>query len=152
MSRFTVDSSFIVKGLVPVRRHKEDHLRAQQQKEFEAASNFLMAIERGEHEMFVPAVTLVEVAAVLSRLTNTRDDAKAGVAFIRQNATRLYYDSDLLERAIEMAIAAKTGGYDTVFLTVAKMTNSTLLTADRAQHGMAQAVGIKSVSLYELVG
>ncbi len=151
MSEFTVDSSFIVKGLVPVRRSKEDALRAQQEREFEKARGYLTAIERSEHRMFVPAIALVEVAAVISRLTNSREDSKKGVEFVRQNASRIYYESDLLERAIETAIAAKTGGYDTIFLTVAKLTHSTLLTADRVQHQMAQQIGIDSVLLYDVL-
>jgi len=151
MGNFTVDSSFIVKGLVPVRRVKDDALRAQQQREFEIASEYISAIERGEHQMFVPAIALVEVAAVISRLTNSREDAKRGSDFVRQNALRIYYETDLLERAIETAITAKTGGYDTIFLTVAKITNSTLLTADRLQSSMALTLGLKSVLLFDLL-
>lgn len=151
MSNFTVDSSFLVKGLVPVRRPKEDALRAQQEREFQLARDYLTAIEQGIHQMFVPAITLVEVAAVISRLTNSREDARSGADFVRRNATRLYYESDLLERAIENAITTKIGGYDTIFLTVAKITGSMLLTANRFQHQVASAIGLKSVLLYDLM-
>jgi predicted nucleic acid-binding protein len=151
MSAYTVDSSFLVKGLVPVRRSKNDALRAQQEREHAKAQVYLDAIELGVHQMFVPVIALVEVAAVISRLTNSREDAKAGSQFVRENATRLYYESDLLDQAIETAIRAKTGGYDTIFLTVAKISGSTLLTADRAQHDMATAIGLRSELLYDLL-
>jgi len=151
MSRFTVDSSFIVKGLVPVRRAKADDLRARQTREYERASAYLNAIGVGAHRMFVPAIALVEVAAVISRLTNSHEDARQGAAFVRHHATRIYYETDLLDRAIETAITAKTGGYDTIFLTVAKITGSTLLTADRAQHEMAIHIGLDSILLYDLL-
>ncbi|MBI5652561.1 MAG: PIN domain-containing protein [Chloroflexi bacterium] len=152
MSDFTVDSSFIVKGLVPVRRTKTDDLRARQMREYEIASEYLNAIRVGAHRMFVPAIARVEVVAVISRLTNSREDAQDGSDFVLQNAARIYYDTDLLDRAIETAIIAKTGGYDTIFLTVAKMTSSTLLTADRIQHDMAIKTGIKSMLLSDLLG
>lgn len=151
MTAFTVDSSFLVKGLVPVRRSKEDELRAQQEREFHASSEYLAAIERGDHQMFVPAIALVEVAAVISRLTNSRPDAKAGAEFVKQNASGLFFEADLLDRAIDTAISIKTGGYDTIFLTVAKITGSTLLTADRLQHEMAKKLGVGSMLLYELL-
>lgn len=151
MSDFTVDSSFIVKGLVAVRRTKEDALRASQEREYQMADKYLTAIRLGVHRMFVPAVTLIEVAAVIARLTNSPDDARTGSEFVRENATRIYYESDLLGQAIETAIAAKTGGYDTVFLTVAQLSHSALLTADRVQHEAAQKLSLKSVLLYDLV-
>jgi predicted nucleic acid-binding protein len=151
MSDFTVDSSFIIKGIVPVRRTKADDLRAQQIREYEIAREYLGAIQLGTHRVFVPAIALVEVAAVIARLTNSREDAQHGSDFVRHNATRIYYETDLLDRAIEIAITAKTGGYDTIFLTVAKMTNSTLLTADRIQHDMARKIGLKSTLLYDLL-
>ena len=151
MSSFTVDSSFIIKGLVPVRRAKVDAFRAQQEREFQIARDYMTDIERGIHQMFVPVVALVEVAAVISRLTNSREDAKSGVEFVRRNATRLYYETDLLERAIELAISAKTGGYDTIFLTVARITDSTLLPADRLQSSMALTLGLKSILLFDLL-
>ena len=151
MSDYTVDSSFIIKGLVTVRRRQADALRAQQVREYEVANEYLSQIRSGVHRMFVPAIALVEVAAVISRLTNSREDATKGSGFVRENATQLYYETDLLEQAIETAITAKTGGYDTIFLTVAKISGSTLLTADRAQHEMATIVGLKSELLYDLL-
>jgi predicted nucleic acid-binding protein len=151
MSDFTVDSSFIVKGLVAVRRVKEDALRVKQEREYQMADSYLSAIRLGVHRMFAPAITLVEVAAVISRLTNSPDDARTGSEFVRENATRIYYEGDLLGQAIETAIAAKTGGYDTVFLTVAQLSRSTLLTADRVQHEAARKLGLGSVLLYDLL-
>ncbi len=151
MTAFTVDSSFMVKGLVPVRRSREDELRAKQEREFRVSSEYLAGIERGEHQMYVPAIALVEVAAVISRLTNSRSDAKAGAEFVRRNALRLFYEADLLDQAIDTAISIKTGGYDTIFLTVAKMTGSTLLTADRIRHEMAKKLKVDSMLLYELL-
>lgn len=101
--------------------------------------------------MYIPAIALVEMGAVVPRITNNEDDARNAVAFLRSYATGIFYDHEILEEAIPLGINLKAGGYDTVFLTVAEATGSELLTDDRLQHMNALKRGLKSHLLREMV-
>ena len=48
--------------------------------------------------MFVPAIALVKVGAVVAWLTNSPQDAEAAIAFVRNNAAKIFYEADILEQ------------------------------------------------------
>jgi len=58
---------------------------------------------------------------------------------------------EILEEAISFGIEAKASGYDTIFLTIAEITQSELLTDDSLQHKIALSRGIVSHLLRDMV-
>jgi hypothetical protein len=104
MVRYTIDTSFAVKGLIPPRGKKQDELLAQQQRMYEVARSHLDKVKSGEVEMYLPAIALVETGIVVSRITNDEEDSRRAVAFLRKNASRIFYDSEILDEAISLGI------------------------------------------------
>ena len=151
MVRYTMDTSFAVKGLIPPRRKKRDEIFEQQQKMFNLARSYLDRVRSKEVEMFLPAIALVETGIVVSRITNNEEDSQRAVSFLRRNASHIFYDHEILEEAISFGIKTKASGYDTMFLTVAELSGSELLTDDSLQHRIALSRGVVPHLLREMI-
>ncbi|MDD5204296.1 MAG: PIN domain-containing protein [Desulfobacterales bacterium] len=151
MVSYTIDTSFAVKGMIPPRRRKQDDVLEQQQRMYAVARSYLDKVKRGEAEMYIPAIALVESGIVVSRITNNEEDSRGAVSFLRWNASRVFYDHELLDEAITLGIQIKASGYDTIFLTVAEKSGSELLTDDSLQHRIAVSRGIPSHLLREMI-
>lgn len=149
---YTIDTSFVIKGLVPPRRKKQDELLEQQQKMYKLARSYIDKVRDKEIEMYIPAIALVETGIVVSRITNNEEDSRKAISFLRRNATHIFYDHEILEEAISLGIKTKASGYDTIFLTVAKVSVSELLTDDLLQHKIALSTGIVSHLLRDMIG
>ena len=63
----------------------------------------------------------------------------------------MFYEHEILEEAISFGIKAKTSGYHTIFLTIAEITQSELLTDDSLQHKITLGRGIISHLLRDMV-
>ena len=151
MVRYTMDTSFAVKGLILPRRKKRDEIFEQQQKMFNLARSYLDRVRSKEVEMFLPAIALVETGIVVSRITNNEEDSQRAVSFLRRSASHIFYDHEILEEAISFGIKTKASGYDTMFLTVAELSGSELLTDDSLQHRIALSRGVVSHLLREMI-
>ena len=151
MVRYTIDTSFVVKGLVPPRRKRQDEMLEQQQKMYRCARSYIDKIRDKEIEIYIPAIALVETGIVVSRITNSEEDSRKAISFLRRNATNIFYDHEILEQAISLGIKTKASGYDTIFLTVAKVSGSELLTDDSLQHKVALSRGIISHLLRDMI-
>ena len=126
-----VDTSVLVKGLVPPRREKKDGLYQSQQKIYLWCKQFLEGIDSGVTRMIIPAVALVETAAVISRLTNDPVVAREAVTYLRRVASVVLHDTELWFPAIEIGIQTKSSGFDVLFLTCSKLTGAPLITDDK---------------------
>ncbi len=151
MVRYTIDTSFAVKGLIPPRRKKQDEILGQQEKMYKLARSYIDKVRNKEIEIYIPAIALVETGIVVSRITNNEEDSRRAVSFLRRNAAHIFYDHEILERAISFGIETKASGYDTIFLTIAEITNSELLTDDLLQHKIARNRRIISHLLREMI-
>ena len=149
--KYTIDASFAVKGLVPPRRKKQDNMLEKQQKMYELARSYLDKVRNEYAVMYIPAVALIETATVISRITNSEDDSRKAISFFRKNAAHVFYEHEILEEAISFGIETKGSGYDTIFLTIAEVTQSELLTDDSLQHKIALSRGIVSHLLRDMV-
>jgi hypothetical protein len=68
--KYTIDTSFAIKGLIPPRRRKQDEVFERQQRLYRLARSYLEKVRNKEAEMYIPAIALVEAGIVVSRITN----------------------------------------------------------------------------------
>jgi len=141
--KYTIDTSFAVKGLVPPRRKKRDEILEKQQKMYKLARSYLDKVRDEHAEMYIPAVALIETGIIISRITNNEEDSR--------KAHHVFYEYEILEEAISFCIETKASGYDTIFLTIAEVTQSELLTDDSLQHKIALSRSIVSHLLRDMV-
>lgn len=145
-----LDSSVIIKGLIEPRRKKQDHILEEQLRIYDIASSIMDTINRGEITLLIPNVAIVEVAAVASRLTGKKNTGIETANFIKGIA-KVINENDILAECIGIAAATKVSGFDSIFITCAKATNSTLITDDKKMHDAAVKLGVKAKLLRDMV-
>lgn len=139
-TRVTIDTSVIVKGLVPPRRRKRDQLFESQLELHLRCREILLKTESGEYINNIPLLALIETACVVSRLSDEKR-ADLALSFVSQNS-RVYSDVYLLERSIEIGLRTKASGFDVVFMACAEETGSMLITDDRKMYERANDYGL----------
>lgn len=139
-----------MKGLVPPRRKKRDEIYEESLRLHKLAKDFLEKIEYGECRLYIPSVALIESGAVISRVTNKKHIAKDAVGFLKGVSEEIFYDYQILDKAIEIGIETKASGFDTTFVACAKLTDSTLVTDDKRMFEVAKNYGIKALLLREI--
>lgn len=144
----TLDTTVIVRGLVPPRRTKKDELYEIHHRLHKKARNILGKVEKGELVNHSPVIALVETAAVISRLTNSRIATEMALSFLEAH-TKFYSDVYLLDKAIELGIKTKASGFDVIFIACAQVTGSTLITDDKKMYNKALMAGIPAEILRE---
>jgi len=141
--KVTTDTSVLISGLVPPRRRIKDHLFSEQHDLYMRANEILEKIASKEYSNHVPLVTMIEVASVVSRLTNDAKSVTMALSFVSENS-RLYPDVYLLEKAIEIGQETKASGFDVLFMACSEVSGSKLLTDDRKMYEKAVEYGMNA--------
>jgi len=141
--KVTTDTSVLISGLVPPRRRIKDQLFSEQHDLYMRANEIMGKIASKEYSNHVPLVTMIEVAAVVSRLTNDAKSVTLALSFVSENS-RLYPDVYLLEKAIEIGQETKASGFDVLFMACSEVSGSKLLTDDRKMYEKAVEYGLNA--------
>lgn len=149
-AKLTIDSSVLIKALVRPLRRKHDDIFKQQMKIHSRALEIFEDVVRNKISMCIPAIVLVEVGAVISRVTNNETDARDAVEKVRTHASQILYDYELLEPTISTAIKTKASGFDNLILSCATITGSAIITDDSKLHEIAKENGYVSHLLRDL--
>jgi predicted nucleic acid-binding protein len=112
--KFTIDSNVIIKALVPPLRRKDDDIYHQQMNLHTTSVKILEKIITEKIVMYIPSVVLIEVGAVVSRITNNKKDAMEAVEKVRLYSSKILFDYDILENTISTAIDTKASGFDNI--------------------------------------
>lgn len=96
-AKLTFDSSVLIKALVPPKRRKQDGIYRTQMQLHASALEIFEDVVRKKISMSIPSVVLIEVGAVVSRLTNNEKDAEEAVDKVRLHASQVLFDHDLLK-------------------------------------------------------
>ena len=149
-AKLTIDSSVLIKALVPPKRRKQDGIYSTQKQLHTNALKIFEDVVRKKISMSIPSAVLIEVGAVVSRLTNNEKDAEEAVDKVQLHASQILFDHDLLELTISTAIKTKASGFDNLILSCAISTSSAIITDDSKLHEIAIEYGLKSYLLREL--
>ncbi len=150
-AKLTIDSSVLIKALVPPLRRKEDNIYNHQIQLHKKALQIFEDVVSKKISMCIPSAVLIEVGAVVSRVTNNKTDAKEAVEKTRTHASQILFDYDILEPTISTAIETKASGFDNLILSCAILTGSAIITDDSKLHEIAEEYGHESFLLRELV-
>ena len=126
MNEYVFDASVIGKWMLPTER-EELHLEAQVWAE---------RYERGELSIIVPDLLWIEVASLLWKAVRnsriTKDEATMAIVELRERElTTIESTPGLLDAALDIALSYNTSAYDSIYVALAKKTNTLLITADR---------------------
>ncbi|MBI2184248.1 MAG: PIN domain-containing protein [Thaumarchaeota archaeon] len=136
--------------MVEPRRRKRDEDLEYQLRLHSKAREYLERVERGEIQMIIPSIALIETASVIARLTNDEGLSKDAVDFLRGNSKEVLFDFETLETAIQIGTKTRGSGFDNLYLAVLELTAAVLLTDDLKLHNLAKRIGFESRLLREL--
>lgn len=144
----TLDSSVIIKGMIPPK--KKDEKSGERMMKFETANTYMILLFSGKIIGFIPSCVLIEVGAVSSRLTGSKE---FGITLTRkiEEVCKVLYDVEILDNAIEVSAQYKASGFDNLLLTCAILTNTPLFTDDRKLHNLCNKAKIRSYLLSDLI-
>ena len=145
----TLDTTVIIKGILEPRRKKKDAVLEEQIRIYKIASSILDGIYEGKDKMFIPTISIVEIAAVASRLTGDKNIGRETADFIRSIAS-VVNEAVILDEAVSIAAETKISGFDSIFIACAKVTSSMLITDDKKMHEAALKAGIDAKLLRNL--
>lgn len=149
MSSITLDTTVLAKGIIPPRRRKKDIIYEEQFRLYTIAKSIIKEVEDKKALMNVPSVAIVEIAAVGARLTGKAERGIQASDFVKKHGN-IIYDINLLDEAVKIASRTKSSGFDSIFITCAKITNSTLITDDKKMFDAAVKIGIKAKLLRDI--
>lgn len=142
--KYTLDSSCIVKALLPPKRKKKDTILKQQIISHKKAKNIFKEIVTKESTGIIPTLALIEVATVMTRLTNNPSLGKETSYYISQELN-IVSEEETLKESIDLASKYCFSGFDTLFVTCAKITKSTLVTSDKKMAELAKQAKVKVI-------
>jgi len=133
VNEYVFDASVIGKWMLPAER-EELHLEAQVWAE---------RYERGELSIIVPDLLWIEVASLLWKAVRksriTKQEATMAIVELRERElTTIASTPGLLDAAMDIALACSTSVYDSIYVALARKTNTLLITADQR---LANALG-----------
>ena len=149
MSNVTLDTTVLAKAIIPPRRRKRDAIYEEQFRLFTIAKSIIREVEEKESIMHIPSVAVVEIAAVSARLTGKEQRGIQASDYVKKYGN-IIYDINLLNEAVKIASKTKISGFDSIFITCAKVTNSMLITDDKKMYDAAINLGIKSKLLRDI--
>ena len=145
----TLDTTVLIKAIIPPRRRKNDALYNEQLRLHTSAKAIVSKVEEGQLSMNVPAVAIIEAAAVGARLTGKEQRGMDAAAYVKANGN-IIEEAALLERAVEIAAKIKISGFDSLFIACAEITGSVLVTDDKGMHEAAIKYGIRAELLRQM--
>lgn len=149
MSAVTLDTTVLIKGIIPPMRRKKDSLYREQLRLHLKARDIIQEIEDRKTVMNIPAVCLIEIASVTARLTGKDQRGIQASDYVRDHGN-VFYDIFLLNEAIRIGARTRSSGFDTIFIACAKLTNSTLITDDRKMYEAAAKVDVPAKLLRDI--
>ena len=149
MSNVTLDTTVLAKAIIPPRRRKRDAIYEEQFRLFTIAKSIIREVEEKESIMHIPSVAVVEIAAVSARLTGKEQRGIQASDYVKKYGN-IIYDINFLNEAVKIASKTKISGFDSIFITCAKVTNSMLITDDKKMYDAAINLGIKSKLLRDI--
>ncbi|PKP57855.1 MAG: hypothetical protein CVT89_03790 [Candidatus Altiarchaeales archaeon HGW-Altiarchaeales-2] len=149
MSNVTLDTTVLIKGIIPPGRIKKDSIYEEQFKLHITARSIIHKIEINESVMNVTSTALIEVAAVAARLTGKEDRGILASDYVRKHGN-VVGDIYLPDESISIAAKTKISGFDSVFIACAKITASTLITDDKQMYEAAVKIGINAQLLRDI--
>ncbi|NJE03018.1 type II toxin-antitoxin system VapC family toxin [Thermococcus sp. MV11] len=143
-----LDTSVIVKGILPPLRRKRDDVYHRQLSLHLKAKELLKKAQNGELTLHEPVIALVETSTVLWRLSKSERIVDIGIRFLETYSV-FYSDVYLLEDAMEIGRKTGASGFDVLFLACAKRRGAKLITDDRKMYEKALESGIEAELLRE---
>ncbi|MCE4619397.1 MAG: type II toxin-antitoxin system VapC family toxin [Desulfurococcales archaeon] len=148
MGSVVLDTTVIVKSILKPPRHLPPHVYRREVETQKKIHDILEVLESQGHTVYFPRAGIVEVAAVLKRGGLSRQ-AIIGLVKSMEETFIIVGEDIVYGKAFEIALERAPSGFDTYFIALAAITNSTLVTDDKPMASHAKALGIETILVRE---
>ncbi len=147
MGRVVLDTSVIVKAVLKPGRWLPRDLY-ERELETHRKSRLLARLLREKGiEVLIPFAALVEVAGVLTRMVSKTLAEEVVESLKATENYRVVYEEEIRDHVIRIALELGSSGFDTYFISIAKLYNAVLITDDEPMAMHAERLGVKTILL-----
>ena len=143
-----LDTSIVAKSILKPPRHLPRHIYEREAETRRKINAILEILESHGYTVYFPRAGLVETASVLKRGGLGRQ-AITKIIESMEETFIIVSESTIYSKALEVALERAPSGFDTYFIALAAVTNSTLVTDDKAMARHAEALGIDIILVRE---
>ena len=148
MNRAVLDTSVLIKSIFEPLKSLPDEIYAPEMMTHHKASEIIRLLEEKDVDVFIPKVCIIEVAAVVGRYA----DKKLAIKVSRRamGAYEVVDEASIFEDAWEIASSTGCSGFDSYFISLARLKRAVLLTDDSGMHNNAKRVRVESLLIREI--
>ena len=106
MREVTLDTTVLVKAIVPPKRRKRNGIYEEQFRLYTIAKSILKKVESNEFIMSIPSIAIVEIAAVTARLTGKEERGIQASEHVKEQGV-IFFDADILDESTKLAAQTK---------------------------------------------
>jgi len=145
LGKVVLDTSIIVKAILKPGRWLPRDIYEREIKTHEKSRLLIRFLKEKRIKVLLPFAALVEVAGVLTRLTS-KSLAREVVESLRTTENyQVIYEEEIRDSVVDLALETGASGFDTYFMTIAKLYNATLITDDEPMAIYAERIGIDTI-------
>ena len=145
MGKVVLDTSIIVKAILKPGRWLPRDTYEREIKTHEKSRLLIRLLKEKRIKVLLPFAALLEVAGVLTRLTS-KSLAREVVESLRTTENyQVIYEEEIRDSVVDLALETGASGFDTYFMTIAKLYNATLITDDEPMAIYAERIGIDTI-------
>ena len=148
MIRAVIDTSVLIKSIFEPLKSLPDEIYAREMETHHKASKIVRLLEEKDVDVFIPKVCIIEVAAVVGRYADNNLAIK--VSRRAMGAYEVVDEVSIFEDAWDIASSTGCSGFDSYFISLARLKMAVLLTDDIGMQNNAKKVKVESLLIREI--
>ena len=147
MDKSVLDTSVIVKSIFKPMKSLPDDIYKREMETHKKCICIIKTIEEKNIDIYIPYVSVVEIAAVVKRLSNKNLAGRISKSIF--DSYEIIGEHIIFESAWDIAKNTGCSGFDSYFIALAHIKNASLITDDGGMHNHAEEIGVDSVLIRE---
>ncbi len=150
MEEVVLDSSVIVKAILKPYNLLSDRIYKRELETHRKARLLIKKLKMQLVRVLIPYPVLVEVAAVITRLSNRELAEKVIDSLLTTKNYVIVYEEEYRDKALEVALRTGSSGFDAYIIALSQTRNALLITDDEPMSRHAKEMGVSVVLLRNL--
>ncbi len=147
MNKVVLDTSVIIKSIFKPPKSLSDKIYKRELGTHEKCRVLIKELEERNAEIYIPKVCIVETGAVVKRLADRKLAIRISKSLL--DSYEVVDEAILFESAWIIAMETGCSGFDSYFISLAKIKCALLFTEDRKMHFNAKELGVNSILIRE---
>jgi len=150
LEEVVLDSSIIVKSKVKPGRWLPEDIYERELETHRKAKILVKILKSTGITVLIPYPVVVEVAAVIRRLTNKELAEKIVNSLMTTTGYTIIYEEEYRSRALKVALETGSSGFDAYIIALAWYRDAPLITDDEPMSKHAETLGVRAILLRDI--